>query len=255
MNFDSRGAREFEDITGRYINRQLAIVLDDQVYSAPYIRKRIPGGEAMIEGGSMTLEEGQVLAVALRAGALPAPVRVLEERSVGPSLGQDSIRQGLTSGLVGLSLILVFMIIYYRWSGVIADLALIFNFPLILGALAAFGATLTLPGIFGLVLTLAMAVDANVLIFERIREEIRAGKGPGAAVNGGFNRAFWTIFDSNLTTVIAAMVLYQFGTGPIRGFAVTLIIGIISSMFTAIFGSRLVFDFVLKHRRPKKISI
>jgi preprotein translocase subunit SecD len=147
------------------------------------------------------------------------------------------------------------MAVYYSWSGLVADLALIFNFPIILGALAAFGATLTLPGIFGLVLTLAMAVDANVLIFERIREEIRAGKSPNGAVTGGFNRAFWTIFDSNLTTVIAAMVLYQFGTGPIRGFAVTLIIGIISSMFTAIYGSRFVFDFVLKHWRIKRISI
>jgi preprotein translocase subunit SecD len=254
MTFDSRGAREFEDLTGRYVDRQLAIVLDDQVYGAPYIRKRIPGGEAVIEG-SFTPEEGQILAVALRAGSLPAPVRVLEERSVGPSLGQDSINQGFTAGLVGLGAILIFLVIYYSWSGVVADLALLFNLPIILGALAAFGATLTLPGIFGLVLTMAMAVDANVLIFERIREEIRAGKSPSAAVRGGFNRAFWTIFDSNLTTVIAAMVLYQFGTGPIRGFAVTLIIGILSSMFTAIYGSRWVFDFVLKHRRVRKISI
>ncbi|MDR2142622.1 MAG: protein translocase subunit SecD [Deltaproteobacteria bacterium] len=254
MTFDSRGAREFEEITGRYVNRQLAIVLDDQVYSAPLIRSRIPGGEAVIDG-SFTQEEGQVLAVALRAGALPAPVRVLEERSVGPSLGQDSIKQGLTAGLVGLGAILLFMVIYYSWAGLVADLALILNFPIILGALAGFGATLTLPGIFGLVLTMAMAVDANVLIFERIREEIRLGKSPVAAVNGGFNRAFWTIFDSNLTTIIAALVLYQFGSGPIRGFAVTLIIGILSSMFTAIFASRFVFDLVLKNKRVKRISI
>ncbi|MDR1577843.1 MAG: protein translocase subunit SecD [Deltaproteobacteria bacterium] len=254
MTFDSRGAREFEEITGQYVNRQLAIVLDDQVYSAPYIRSRIAGGEAVIDG-SFTQEEGQILAVALRAGALPAPVRVLEERSVGPSLGADSIKQGLSAGIVGLSAILVFMFIYYSWSGLIANMALLMNFPLVLGALAGFGATLTLPGIFGLVLTMAMAVDANVLIFERIREEIRLGKGPAAAVSGGFNRAFWTIFDSNLTTIISALVLYQFGSGPIRGFAVTLIIGILSSMFTAIFASRFVFDLILKYKRVKKISV
>ena len=254
MTFDSRGAREFADITERYIQRQLAIVLDNQVYSAPVIRSRIPDGEAYIEG-SFTIEEARLLAVVLRAGALPAPVSVIEERTVGPSMGQDSIRQGLTAGLVGLALILAFLLFYYRWSGVVADLALLFNFPIVLGCLAGFKATLTLPGIFGLVLTLAMAVDANVLIFERIREEIRGGKTPAGAVNGGFNRAFWTIFDANLTTVLAAMVLYQFGTGPIRGFAVTLIIGIASSMFTAIFASRWVFDMVLAKRRPKAISI
>jgi preprotein translocase subunit SecD len=254
MTFDSRGAREFADITERYVQRQLAIVLDNQVYSAPVIRTRIPDGEAYIEG-SFTIEEARLLAVVLRAGALPAPVSVIEERTVGPSMGRDSIRQGLTAGLTGLALILAFLLFYYRWSGVVADLALLFNFPIVLGCLAGFGATLTLPGIFGLVLTLAMAVDANVLIFERIREETRAGKSPSGAVNGGFNRAFWTIFDANLTTVLAAMVLYQFGTGPIRGFAVTLIIGIASSMFTAIFGSRWVFDLVLAKRRPKYVSI
>ncbi|MDR1607000.1 MAG: protein translocase subunit SecD [Deltaproteobacteria bacterium] len=254
MTFDSRGAREFEEITAQNVNRQLAIVLDDQVYSAPLIRTRIAGGEAVIEG-SFTQEEGQVLAVALRAGALPAPVRVLEERTVGPSLGADSIVQGLTAGLVGLCAVLIFMVIYYGWSGLVADMALVMNFPLVLGALAGFGATLTLPGIFGLVLTMAMAVDANVLIFERVREEIRFGKGPAAAINGGFNRAFWTIFDSNLTTIISALVLYQFGSGPIRGFAVTLIIGILCSMFTAIFASRFVFDLVLKHKRVKRISV
>jgi preprotein translocase subunit SecD len=171
-------------------------------------------------------------------------------------MGQDSIRQGLTAGVVGLSLVLLFMLAYYRLSGLVANLALLFNFPIVLGTLAAFGATLTLPGIFGLVLTMAMAVDANVLIFERIREEIRLGKRPAGAIRGGFNRAFWTIFDSNITTVLAAMVLYQFGSGPIRGFAVTLIVGILSSMFTAIFGSRWIFDLVLYNRpQIKAISI
>ena len=254
MTFDSRGAREFEEITGRYVGRLMAIVLDNQVYSAPRIRDRIPGGEAYIEG-SFTYEEARLLAVVLRAGALPAPVSVIEERTVGPSMGQDSIRQGLTAGVAGLILILAFLLFYYRWSGLVAYLALLFNFPIILGCLAGLGATLTLPGIFGLVLTLAMAVDANVLIFERIREEIRLGRTPAGAVSGGFNRAFWTIFDSNLTTVLAAMVLYQFGSGPIRGFAVTLIIGIASSMFTAIVCSRWVFDVVLAKRRVKRISI
>jgi preprotein translocase subunit SecD len=255
MSFDSRGAREFEELTGKYVGRQLAIVLDNQVYSAPTIKTRIPGGEAYIDG-SFTIEEARLLAVVLRAGALPAPVSIIEQRTVGPSMGQDSIRQGLAAGLLGLTLILIFMLIYYRRSGIVADLALLFNFPIILGTLAGFGATLTLPGIFGLVLTMAMAVDANVLIFERIREEVRHGKSPVGAVKGGFDRAFWTIFDSNITTVMAAMVLYQFGSGPIRGFAVTLIIGILSSMFTAIFGSRWIFDLVLYNRRQiKKISI
>ena len=173
---------------------------------------------------------------------------------MGPSLGADSIRQGFLAGTAGLSLILLFLLFYYRWSGVAADLALLLNFPIVLGALAILGATLPLPGIFGLVLTFAMAVDANVLIFERIREEIRQGRPPALAVNGGFGRAFWTIFDANIPTVLAAMVLYQFGTGPIRGFAVTLILGILSSMFTAIFASRWMFDLVIS-RGVKRISI
>ncbi|MDR2339801.1 MAG: protein translocase subunit SecD [Deltaproteobacteria bacterium] len=254
IRFDSRGAREFADITERYIQRRLAIVLDGVVYSAPVIRSRIPGGEAYIEG-SFTLDEANMLSVILRAGALPAPVTILEERTVGPSLGKDSIRQGLSAGVVGLILILAFLIFYYRWSGVVADIALLMNFPITLGVLAALGATLTLPGIFGLVLTFAMAVDANVLIFERIREELRQGHGPQTSVSGGFDRAFWTIFDANLTTVLAAMVLYQFGSGPIRGFAVTLIIGILTSMFTAIFASRWIFDMALRYRKPQTISI
>jgi preprotein translocase subunit SecD len=228
--------------------------LDGIVYSAPTIRSKIPGGDAYIEG-RFTLDEANLLSVILRAGALPAPVNILEERTVGPSLGQDSIRQGLSAGALGLFLILAFLLFYYRWSGLVADLALLMNFPIILGLLAMLGATLTLPGIFGLVLTLAMAVDANVLIFERIREEIRQGHGPVTSVSGGFDRAFWTIFDANITTILAAMVLYQFGSGPIRGFAVTLIIGIMSSMFTAIFASRWIFDMALKYRKVQRISI
>lgn len=252
--FDGRGARQFERITGEYVKKRMAIVLDGMVYSAPVIQTKIGGGRAVITG-TFTQEEARDLAVALRAGALPAPVKVLEERTVGPTLGADSIQMGLQAGILGLGLILCFMAIYYRLSGLVADTALLFNFPIIIAVLAGFGATLTLPGIFGLILTLGMAVDANVLIFERIREELRNGKTPKAAVGAGFGRAFWTIFDSNLTTLITAMVLYQFGTGPIRGFAVTLSVGILSSMFTAIFFSRVIFDFILSKRRVDRLSI
>ncbi|MDR0881831.1 MAG: protein translocase subunit SecD [Candidatus Adiutrix sp.] len=252
--FDSRGARTFERITGEYVRRRMAIVLDGVVYSAPVIQTKIAGGRAVISG-SGDVDEARDLAVALRAGALPAPVSVLEERTVGPTLGADSIEMGYQAGLVGLGAVLLFMAFYYRKSGLVADAALLFNFPIILAVLAVFGASLTLPGIFGLILTLGMAVDANVLIFERIREELRAGKTPRAAVSAGFGRAFWTIFDSNLTTLITAIVLYQFGSGPIRGFAVTLSVGILSSMFTAIFFSRVVFDLMLSGRRPERLSI
>jgi preprotein translocase subunit SecD len=253
ITFDSRGARQFERVTGEYTNQRMAIVLDNFVYSAPNINERIAGGRAVISG-SVDYQEALDLSVALRAGALPAPVSVLEERTVGPTLGADSIQMGLKAGALGLGLVLIFMVIYYRLSGVVADLALLFNFPIILGVLAAFGATLTLPGIFGLVLTMGMAVDANVLVFERIREELRAGKTPKAAVAAGFGRAFWTVFDSNLTTLITAMVLYQFGSGPIRGFAVTLSIGILSSMFTALFFSRVVFD-LAQRGKAERLSI
>jgi preprotein translocase subunit SecD len=254
ITFDGRGARQFERVTGEYVQRNMAIVLDGTVHSAPVIRSKISGGRAVISG-SFTMEEARDLAVVLRAGALPAPVSVLEERTVGPTLGADSIQMGLRAGLLGLGAVLVFMSIYYRRAGLIADAALLFNFPVVIAVLAGFGATLTLPGIFGLILTLGMAVDANVLIFERIREELRTGKNPKTAVAAGFGRAFWTIFDSNLTTLITAMVLYQFGSGPIRGFAVTLSVGILSSMFTAIFFSRVVFDLALNNRRVERLSI
>jgi protein-export membrane protein SecD len=255
ITFDARGARQFERITGEHTKRRLAIVLDGAVYSAPVIQDRISGGRAVINGMG-NYDEARDLAVALRAGALPAPVKVLEERTVGPTLGEDSIRMGLKAGALGLGLILVFMAVYYRRAGLVADAALILNFPIVLGALAALGATLTLPGIFGLILTMGMAVDANVLIFERIREELRTGKTPKAAVAAGFDRAFWTIFDSNLTSILVALILYQFGTGPIRGFAVTLSIGLLSSMFTAIFFSRLVFDLALgRGRESREISL
>ncbi len=254
LEFDPQGARIFERITGDHVNERLAIVLDGVVYSAPVIQERISGGRASITG-SFTMEEARDLAIVLRAGALPAPVKILEERTVGPSLGKDSIRKGMMAMLVGGLLVVVFMVIYYRLSGVIADIALLLNIILILAGLAAFQATLTLPGIAGIILTIGMAVDANVLIFERVREELRLGKTPRAALDTGYSRATLTILDANVTTLIAAIVLFQFGTGPIRGFAVTLSIGIVASMFTAIVVTRLVFDYLMATRRIRTLSI
>ncbi|GAB4258344.1 MAG: protein translocase subunit SecD [Deferrisomatales bacterium] len=254
LEFDRRGARIFERITGENVNRRLAIVLDGVVQSAPVIRERIGGGRAQITG-RFSLEEARDLTIALRSGSLPAPVKILERRTVGPSLGHDSIRAGLWSMAVGGALVVLFMALYYRGAGVLADLALILNVILIMGALAAFRATLTLPGIAGIVLTIGMAVDANVLIFERIREELRLGKTPANAVEGGYGKAFSTILDANVTTFIAAAVLWQYGTGPIKGFAVTLAIGIIASMFTAIVGTRVIFDWILGRGRVRRLSI
>ena len=254
LSLKSIGAREFDRITAENVGRHLAIILDNNVYSAPVIKQRISGGQAVIEG-SFTLDEAKDLAIVLRAGSLPAPVQILEERTVGPSLGQDSINKGIKSIVIGGILVVLFMIIYYRAAGIVADLALIMNLIIIVGVLAAFRATLTLPGIAGLVLTVGMAVDANVLIFERIREELRLGKTPMAAIDAGYAKAFLTIMDANITTLIAALVLLQFGTGPIKGFAVTLSIGIVASMFTAIVVTRFVFDLVLNRVRVKRLSI
>ena len=254
ISFDDRGAKIFERVTGEHVKERLAIVLDGNVYSAPVIQDRISGGNAVIEG-QFTMDEAKDLAVVLRAGSLPAPVKILEERTVGPSLGRDSIRKGLFSMAVGGVLVVVFMIIYYGGSGIVADLALVLNLILIMAGLAAFRATLTLPGIAGIILTIGMAVDANVLIFERVREELRLGKTPRAALDGGYSKATLTILDANVTTLIAAIVLFQFGTGPIRGFAVTLSLGIVASMFTAIFGTRLVFNYLLQTKRLKRLSI
>ncbi len=254
IKFDSQGARDFERITGQNVGKRLAIVLDGVVHSAPVIQERISGGQAQITG-AFSMEEARDLAIVLRAGALPAPVEILEQRIVGPSLGQDSIDKGIRSIIVGTILVIAFMILYYRYSGVIAVTALLLNIILIFGALAAFKATLTLPGIAGIVLTIGMAVDANVLIFERIREELRLGKSPRAAVKAGYEKALSTIIDANVTTLIAAVVLFQFGTGPVRGFAVTLSIGIICSMFTAIFVTRIIFDYFIWYRRIGRISI
>lgn len=254
LTFNNRGGRVFERVTGENVGRRMAIVLDGKVYSAPVIRERIAGGRASISG-NFTTAEAQDLAIVLRAGSLPAPVSVLEERSVGPSLGQESIDSGIRAAFVGAALVILFMAFYYGYSGIIADLMLCFTMLIVMAGMGAFGATLTLPGIAGIVLTIGMAVDANVLIYERIREELRNGLTPLAAVNAGFERAAISITDSNLTTIIAAVMLYQFGTGPIRGFAVTLSLGIIASMFTAVFVSRAIFQEWAKRCGPKGISI
>jgi len=254
MRLNSDGAKIFARVTGANVNKRMPIVLDNRVASAPNINERIPSGSAYIEGMG-DINEANDLAIVLRAGALRAPMQVIEERTVGPSLGQDSITEGTRAALIGMVLVIVFMAIYYKLSGLLADLALALNMVLLMASLAFLGATLTLPGIAGIILSLGMAVDANVLIFERIREELRTGKTVRAAVEAGYDRAFWTIFDSNLTTVLSALVLYQFGTGPIRGFAVTLIFGLVASMFTSIVVTRVIFDFVLSRRAVKTLSI
>jgi preprotein translocase subunit SecD len=229
-------------------------VLDGVVHSAPVIQEKISGGQAQITG-TFTMDEAKDLAIVLRAGALPAPVVILEERTVGPSLGQDSINKGLWSVAIGGLLVILFMGIYYKWSGLIANSAVLLNIILLMGTLAAFKATLTLPGIAGIVLVIGMAVDANVLIFERIREELRNGKTAKMAVDAGYGKAFLTILDSNVTTLIAALFLFGFGTGPVKGFAVTLTIGIIASMFTAVFVTRIVFDHFVLNRKISRISV
>ncbi len=255
LSFDSLGADRFAKITQRYRGRNLAIVLDNKVQSAPVIREAITGGEASISG-QFTTEEASDLALVLRSGSLPAPINIREERTVGASLGEDSVRQGLMSLLFGSALVLVFIIAYYRLAGVFAATALVFNVVLIISVLGAFGATLTLPGMAGIVLTIGMAVDANVLIFQRIREEIRRTGHPRGAVKEGFDKAFRTILDANVTTLFAALALLQFGTGPIKGFAVTLSIGIIASMFTAIVVTRFFFDWVyLQRQKLESVSI
>ncbi|PIV21080.1 MAG: protein translocase subunit SecD [Deltaproteobacteria bacterium CG_4_8_14_3_um_filter_45_9] len=254
LEFDDIGAKLFEQITGANVKKRLAIILDNNVYSAPVIQERIAGGRAQITGRFDTKEAGD-LAIVLRAGALPAPVKIIEERTVGPSLGQDSIQKGMISTLISAVLVVFFMIFYYRVSGIIADVALILNIVLTLATLAIFRATLTLPGIAGLVLSVGMAVDANILIHERIKEELRWGKTPRAAIDQGYHRAFVTIIDSNLTTLIAGVLLYQFGTGPVRGFAVTVCIGILANIFTAVYITRWIFDFITLKLGVKRLSI
>ncbi|UCG39519.1 MAG: protein translocase subunit SecD [bacterium] len=254
LTFDRIGARIFEQVTGDHVKERLAIVLDDNVYSAPVIQERIPGGQAQISG-SFTPEEATDLAIVLRAGSLPAPVKILQKWTVSPTLGSDSIRKGLMSILFGLSVVIVFMVFYFRFSGFVANIALLLNLVIIMGVLALFQATLTLPGIAGIVLTIGMAVDANVLIFERIKEEIRTGKTVRASIDSGYSKALLTIVDANVTTLIAALVLFQFGTGQVKGFAVTLSIGVLTSMFTAIFVTRAIFEAYLENRTLEELSI
>jgi preprotein translocase subunit SecD len=254
LTFNSQGAVDFERITGENVRKRLAIVLDGVVHSAPVIQERISGGQAQITG-NFTLEEARDLAIVLRAGALPAPVNILEERTVGPSLGSDSIRQGILATIIGSLLVILFMIVYYRLSGAVADIALIVNILLIMAVLAAFRATLTLPGIAGMLLTVGVAVDANILIFERIREELRTGKTVRLSLDTGYDRAFITIIDTHITGIVAAIVLIFFGTGPIKGFAVTTIIGLLASLFTAIFITRVIFDYFIRNYNIKKLSI
>ncbi|NOY13300.1 MAG: protein translocase subunit SecD, partial [Deltaproteobacteria bacterium] len=254
IDFNAVGAKRFDQITAANVGKRMAIVLDGTVYSAPVIRERISGGSAQISG-SFSPQEATDLAIILRAGSLPAPVKILENRTVGPSLGQDSIDKGIRSIIIGGLLVVIAMVLYYRLSGVVAVIALVLNLVFITAMLSMFGATLTLPGLAGIVLTVGMAVDANVLIFERVREELRLGKAPKLALGVGYGKAFLTIIDANLTTLLAALVLFQFGTGPVRGFAVTLSIGIIASLFTAIFVSRVIFDYFLQGRDIKRLSI
>ncbi len=248
IEFNPVGARIFAEITEQNVGRHLAIILDGNVYSAPRINERIPGGRAVITG-QFTIEEARDLAIVLRAGALPAPVVVLEERTVGPSLGADSIRQGLMAITLSAAVVFVFMLVYYRLSGLIADIALLLNLLILLACMAAFRATLTLPGLAGIALTVGMAVDTNILIFERIREELRLGKTPRAAIDAGFTRALRTIIDTHLTVMVTAAILYNFGTGSVKGFAVSLFVGLAASLFTAYFFTRLLFDVVFVRRR------
>jgi preprotein translocase subunit SecD len=254
FTLDAQGTRLFGDATTSHVGRQLAIVLDGFVQSAPVIREPITQGHGQISG-RFTFEEAQDLANVLRNGALPAPLTLQEERTVGPSLGQDSIRKGTISFIVGGFAVVVFMLVYYRGGGVIADSALIVNILLLLGAFAAGGFTLTLPGIAGIVLTLGMAVDANVLILERVREELRLGKTPRAAIDAGYERAWSAILDSNVTTFVAGLIMFQFGSGPVRGFAVTLCLGILTTLATAVFATRVVYDWLGSRRQLATISV
>ncbi len=254
FRFDTVGAKRFGDVTMKNVNKPFAIVLDGKVISAPVIREPILGGTGQISGG-FGVAEANDMSLLLRAGALPAPLTILEERSVGPGLGADSIAAGKIAALIGLVGVIIFMGFYYGRFGIYADMALILNMIIIAGLLSLMQATLTLPGIAGIVLTIGMAVDANVLIFERIREEYKAGRGVMGAVDAGYKRAFVTIVDANVTTLIAAVLLFTFGSGPVQGFAVTLAIGIISSMFTAIWVTRLVVATWLRRTRPSTLNL
>ncbi len=254
ITLNDDGSKTFARVTGANLEKRLAIILDNKVYLAPTLQSKITSGRARITGMD-TFDDAKDLSIVLKAGALPAPVTIIEERTVGPSLGLDSIISGGYSALIGIILVMTFMVIYYRLSGFVANIALILNLVFIMAVMASFGATLTLPGIAGIILTIGMAVDANVLIFERIREEIRKGKTIRAALDQGYGKALITILDANVTTFIAGLVLYTFGAGPIRGFAVTLMIGIVASLFTAIIITRVIFNSFLEKSTVKQLSI
>jgi preprotein translocase subunit SecD len=254
ITFDSKGGREFDRITGENVKKRMAIVLDNSIYSAPVIQERITGGRAQITG-TFSTQEANDLAIVLRAGALPAPLKIIQDLTVGPSLGQDSIDKGVRATLIAGAMVVVFMITYYKLSGLIADFALILNLLCLIGALSALNATLTLPGIAGIVLTIGMGVDSNVLIFERIREELRQGKPVRLAVDGGYEKALLTIVDSHVTTLITGVALFLFGTGPIKGFAVTLCLGIAINLFTALVGTKVVFDVMNQRQKVEQLSI
>ena len=254
ITFDAKGGREFERITGENVKKRMAIVLDNTIYSAPVIQERIGGGRAQITG-TFTTQEANDLAIVLRAGALPAPLKIIQDLTVGPSLGKDSIDKGVRATVIAGAIVVVFMIVYYRLSGVIADFALILNLVCLMGALSALQATLTLPGIAGIVLTIGMGVDSNVLIIERIRDELRSGKGVRLAVDGGYDKALLTIVDSHVTTLITGIALFLFGTGPIKGFAVTLCLGIAINLFTALVGTKVVFDIMNQRHKVEQLSI
>jgi preprotein translocase subunit SecD len=260
LQFNQKGANKFGELTGRNVKRRMSIVLDERVESAPVIQTEIGGGNCQITlGGSgsynETLQEAKDLVLVLRAGALPAPIRPSNEQLIGPTLGQDAIQKGGLGALAGILLVVCFMMLYYEVAGVVADISVLMNLLFLFALMALFEATLTLPGVAGIALTVGMAVDANVLINERIREELRLGKSARAAVDQGFDRAFWSIFDGQLTTFIAGVVLFQYGSGPIKGFAVTLMIGIITSLFTGVFCSRLFFDWIVRGLRVKTLRV
>ena len=254
ITFDGKGGREFDRITSENVKKRMAIVLDNTIYSAPVIQERISGGRAQITG-TFTTQEANDLAIVLRAGALPAPLKIIQDLTVGPSLGKDSIEKGVRATLIAGVIVMGFMVVYYRLSGVVADFALILNLICLMGALSALSATLTLPGIAGIVLTIGMGVDSNVLIFERIREELRSGKGVRLAVDGGYDKALLTIVDSHVTTLITGVALFLFGTGPIKGFAVTLCLGIAINLFTALVGTKVIFDIINQRHKVEQLSI
>ncbi len=254
ITFDSKGGQEFERITSENVKKRMAVVLDNTIYSAPVIQERISGGRAQITG-TFTTQEANDLAIVLRAGALPAPLKIVQDLTVGPSLGQDSIDKGIRATLIAGTMVVIFMIVYYRLSGLIADFALVLNLVCLMGALSAVTATLTLPGIAGIVLTIGMGVDSNVLIFERIREELRSGKAARSAIDAGYDKALLTIIDSHVTTLITGVALFLFGTGPIKGFAVTLCLGIAINLFTALIGTKVIFDLLYHRRKVEALSI